>query len=91
MVATPYHRNADAILDSHQIMSGPPAQARLRLEERGVTHVVICPDLSWLPYVSPMREGSLYRDLVNGAYPPWVEELPAPADGIRILELTPPA
>ncbi len=89
VVATPYHRNEDGIMASHRVMSGTDAEARAIILERGITHIAICPNLFWLPYVGQDEEATVYGRLVAQDYPPWIRPLPADpsAPSIQILEI----
>jgi hypothetical protein len=81
VVATPHHRNADGILASHRIMGAQDLELAFSgIQQRGVSALVMCPDLDWKPLVRRDDEGTLYQRLVEGDPPPWLRgvQLPAP-------------
>lgn len=90
VVATPYHRNVDGIMDSYRVMSGDPEGARTLMASRGITHIVVCSQIAWIPYVELDAEGTFFGDLVGGVIPDWVLPVSTSEDvgGIRIFEVT---
>ncbi|MGI9625730.1 MAG: hypothetical protein ACR2QM_02760 [Longimicrobiales bacterium] len=90
VVATPYHRNTQGILDSHRIMSADQDTAKRLIEARGITHIVTCPQLFWVPYVAPDSEGTLYGMLARGVAPEWLSPVSVPPPGIGLWEVLQP-
>ncbi len=82
VLAGPYHRNADGILDLHTLFTSPGAEPLQIVRERNVELLLVCPSPSERAlYADPEPvPGSLYQQLVDGDPPPWVEpvELPEP-------------
>ena len=76
VMAAPYHRNEAGILDADRIFLAPPEDARLIMEERDVSFVVMClvepgrGGHDW--YVRTGGSDSFYGQLSNGNLPVWV-------------------
>ena len=82
VVATPYHRNAEGILASRDIMGAEDeAEIGARLRARGIRYVALCRTGAWLPLLVGETERSLHRRLVRGDAPGFMEaaELSGPA------------
>jgi hypothetical protein len=80
VVATPYHRNHEGILDSRDIMaSTDDGDALRRLERRGIGYVAVSRSGPWYPLLTGAGEASLYRRLQSGRAPDFLEEVPLPA------------
>ncbi|NJL18867.1 MAG: hypothetical protein HC901_00635, partial [Bdellovibrionaceae bacterium] len=94
VIATPYHGNSQGMLFWHETMRLPPADALVRLRERGVSHLLT----SSLPseqvflqtFVDP---GSLYETLRRGESVEGIAAVPLP-DALRkayhLYTVTPP-
>jgi hypothetical protein len=79
VVSTPYHRNAEGMLDSYRIMAAADAGAAKRIvERRGVRWVAMCRGQSWTPGVPLNQEGTLYDSLQKESPPPWLRPVPLP-------------
>jgi len=74
VIATPHHRNIDGILDAYDIMRLPPAEALLRIENRGIDALIICSPIDD-NYLAPIPQDSLYQRLVDNDVPPWLEKI----------------
>jgi len=87
VVATPYHRNADGILDSQRIMTiSDTAEARRLIAERGIDVVVPC------GFGAPADEESLVALLRRGVVPDWLVRRPLPGTdgGQAVYEVVSP-
>lgn len=82
VIATPYHRNADGLRDAYRIMSATDdAQASQLIEARDVDLILLCPGSHERGYYSfGANTAPFYEELVNGRLPPWIRELPLPAE-----------
>jgi hypothetical protein len=77
VVAGPYHRNAQGMLDSYGIMAaGEPEEAREAMRARGIDVVVFCTGEDWVPMVPRDSVGTLYHALGEDRPPPWLERIP---------------
>ena len=81
VVGAPYHRNTDGVRDSFDFFNAPIATARLILEKRGISLLVLCagmPELKGLPDAAPDAFVRLYA---AGTLPNWLklESLPGAA------------
>ncbi|MGL5837750.1 MAG: hypothetical protein ACRCY3_04540 [Sphingorhabdus sp.] len=76
VLASSHHRNEKAMRDHIDIYRLPPAQARLIVERRGLTHIVGCKDeAEMIGYQSRDPEG-LWAQLAKGNRPLWLEPVP---------------
>ncbi len=91
VIATPNHRNAAGIRDARAIMSAEnDAQAWKRIEERGVTWILLCPgSAESVLYRRPDQAPGFYDRLARGEYPAWLEPVPLPPDlgAFRMFEV----
>jgi asparagine N-glycosylation enzyme membrane subunit Stt3 len=91
VVATPYHRNAPGILDSHAIMSAmSPDQAWRLLASRRIGYLVTCRGRDWSPLVRGDQAGTLYAEMQRGRVPGWLRPVPLPealAGGYAVWEV----
>jgi hypothetical protein len=94
VVATPYHRNVDGILDSYRIMVSSPDSALNLIDRRGIRWIAVCQGEDWTPLVRPEEEGSLYRALQQGENIPSLEPVALPdslAEHFGLWKVTSPA
>lgn len=92
-VASPYHRNASGLLDSHTFMSATDdANARSIAEQRGIDWVVMCRHQPWFPIVTAGDEPTLHARLSESRSPSWLSEVPVPGNlgpALMVFEVTP--
>jgi len=85
VVAGPYHRNGQAILDAINAMERPPAEAKAIIDVRGVDYVAICSvskESAVAEYKAP--EG-LLSELLAGRPPNWLRPVQsAPGSALKI-------
>ncbi|NNF13735.1 MAG: hypothetical protein HKN72_10940 [Gemmatimonadetes bacterium] len=80
-VASPYHRNATGLLDSHTFMSATDDMTALSIaQERGIDWVVLCRDRPWFPVVTDGAEPTLHARLSGLRSPSWLTAVPLPGD-----------
>jgi len=80
-IATPYHRNGNGIADSHDAMAATdPAAARAWIDRRGVELVTVCKSGISPTWDSIADPDSLYRRLLAGRPPEWLEPVVLPVE-----------
>lgn len=89
VVAGPYHRAGDAILDTVRATSRPLAEARAIIDARDVNYVAICSTSREAAIAAETAPDTLVGALLSGARPAWLEPLPA-VDGttLRLWRVT---
>lgn len=88
VIATPMHRNDQGILYSHRIMTAAnPAEAKRLIAQRGITHVLWCQDMDWLPTVQPNSPGTFYADLQAARIPDWLTIVPTDRPGLKLARV----
>lgn len=89
VVAAPYHRDQQGLLDAFHFFDGPIAAGRDILSKRGVSLVVVCPgmaEMAGLPSASPDSFVKLYA---ANKLPAWLDEVSAPGSTLRIYRVLP--
>lgn len=89
VVAAPYHRDQQGLLDAFHFFDGPIAAGRDILARRGVSLVVVCrgmPELTSPPTAAP---DSFVRLSAAGKLPGWLREVSAPGAALTIYRVTP--
>ncbi|MBT5373523.1 MAG: hypothetical protein HOL06_02525, partial [Rhodospirillaceae bacterium] len=77
VVGTPYHRNAAAILDTHDVLSALDiGAAHDILARRKVDYVVLCTDSPEARVYREMPGETLFARLEAGTPPPWLRPVP---------------
>jgi hypothetical protein len=77
VVAGPYHRNGDAILDSIHAMRGSPEEARRIVEARNVDYVAICTTTREAALNAERAPDGLLALLMANHPPAWLEPVQA--------------
>ncbi len=77
VVAGPYHRNGQAILDAIGAMHGSPAEAKAIVDRRGVDYVAICAVSQESAIAAHKAPHGLLADLLTGETPDWLQPVPA--------------
>ena len=92
-VASPYHRNAAGLLDSHSFMAAVDlSKARDVAERRAIDWVVACTARSWFPVVQGDENGTLYSRLRANWTPAWLTPVALPdsmPESLRIFAVVP--
>ena len=81
VLAAPYHRNRDGILDAVAAFTSPPEKARTLLARRGVDYVAFCTTSGELDHLVEPGSDALAAALKRNAPPPWLAPVPDPAGG----------
>lgn len=78
VVAAPYHRNQEAVLDAFHFFNEPIDQARQILTARGISLVVICPAMKEIRGLVEHAPDSFISLYAEGKLPGWlVDESPS--------------
>jgi hypothetical protein len=86
VVAGPYHRAGDVILDvQHSFRSADPRVAEQVMQRHGATLLLICPGLSESTVYASEAPKGFYRQLVTGHVPDWLDPVPLPAGSPYLL------
>jgi hypothetical protein len=81
VLAAPYHRNRDGILDTVAAFTGPPDTARALLAGRGVDYVAFCATSLELDHLFEPGSDALAAALKRNAPPSWLAPVPDPGGG----------
>ncbi len=84
VVAAPYHRNQEAVLDAFRFFNQPIADARTILERRGVTLVVICPAMREIRGLVDHAPDSFVSLYAAGRLPAWLVDESRPPSPLKI-------
>jgi len=87
VVASPYHRNVDGILDGRRFLLGDEDTARGIVERRGVSIVAVCPSRERAYLGAAADDLSAFFGVVtSGDVPGWLMPVPASdSDDLRIF------
>jgi hypothetical protein len=86
VLASPYHRNVDGILDARRFMGGPPGEAALIAAERSVDLVALCEERDANYLGSDRPDGDLLSLVAEGRTPTWLIERPMES-AVRLFEV----
>jgi hypothetical protein len=80
VVATPFHRNAQGMLDAQSIMiATSDEEAHALIRKRGINLILIITDPGERRFYSTAPEGSIFYDhLKSGNYPVWIKKIELP-------------
>jgi hypothetical protein len=89
VIATPYHRNRDGIVDVHRIMTDPEeAVSRGLIDRRGADLLMICPNgPENLTYGEAAEKSSLFSRLLTNNPPRWLVPVSLPEDLAKSVKL----
>ena len=74
VVAAPYHRNEQGVLDAFRFFNEPIEESRAILEERGISLVVICPAMSEVRGLVAHSARSFVTLYAEDKLPAWLHE-----------------
>jgi len=82
VIATPYHRNGQAMIDTYDIMTAETDnKARDLINNRGINMVLLCPDSSERVFYSTETQiSTFYKRLRRGPIPDWLNRVELPDD-----------
>jgi hypothetical protein len=89
VVAAPYHRNQEAVLDAFHFFNQPITEARKILAARGIGLVVICPAMKEIRGLVDHTPDSFVSLYAAGKLPPWLVDQSLPASPLRIYAVMP--
>ncbi len=78
VIAGPYHRNDDQIVDVHHAFIGTPDQARAIAKKHGATYLLICPNMAEGTLHKSHNRNGLYAQLMANKVPGWLTPVPLP-------------
>lgn len=87
VVAAPYHRAERGVRAAFDFFNGPIGAAREILRERGVTLVVICPDMPEMRGQPDAAADGFVRLFAAGTLPGWLEEISPPDAVLRVFRV----
>ena len=78
-VASPYHRNAEGLLDSRAFMAATdPSTSRRIADRRGIDWVIVCLGHDWFPRLGLRNASILYSRLSSSRQPTWLRRVTLP-------------
>ncbi|HEX2813906.1 MAG TPA: hypothetical protein VHO04_14620 [Sphingopyxis sp.] len=90
VVATPHHRNREAMADTLRIFIGDPAKAEALVRKQKATLVVYCPGANDFSQYRRVSKASLAARLYAGTPPAWLERVALPGDtGLAVWRVKP--
>ncbi len=72
IVASGYHRNADAMRDVIKTFIGTPNEARAILKRRNIDYLVVCPGVNEMLIYENYNPQGFWSQLSAGTTPPWL-------------------
>jgi hypothetical protein len=89
VVAAPYHRAQQGVRDAFRFFNEPIAVARGILDARGVTLVVICPQMKEIRGMVDHTPDSFVSLYAAGKLPAWLVDESKPGSALKIYALAP--
>ncbi len=89
VVAAPYHRNEQGVLDAFRFFNGPIEEARAILDARGVTLVVTCPAMPEMGGLGISAPDSFVKLAPADALPGWLVDQSLPGAPLRVYAVLP--
>lgn len=90
VVAAPYHRNGEAVLDAFRFFNGPIEDGRKILAARGVTLVVICPAMKEIRGLVDFTADSFVALYAEDRLPPWLVEQSSAGSPLKVYAIAGP-
>jgi hypothetical protein len=84
VVAAPYHRNQQGVRDAFAFFDEPIGKARAILAARGISLVVICPEMLALQASNAVPD-SFGRLYARGALPAWLDDVSVPGSALKVF------
>jgi hypothetical protein len=75
VVAAPYHRNEEGVLDAFRFFNRPVAEARAMAEDRGLGLLVTCPAMPEMRGPGLDEPGTVLSLLAAGTPPDWLQDV----------------
>jgi hypothetical protein len=90
LVATPHHRNKEAMADSIRVFAGDPGQAEALVRKQKATLIVFCRTANDFSKYRGARKDGLAAQLYAGTPPAWLEAVPiASRAGLSVWRVKP--
>jgi hypothetical protein len=89
VVAAPYHRDQQGLLDTFHFFNGPIEAGRAILEARGIGLVVICPQMAEIRGFVPHTPDSFITLYAERKLPGWLVDQSLPDSPLQIYAVTP--
>jgi hypothetical protein len=89
VVAAPYHRNQEAVLDAFHFFNQPIAEARDILDARGIGLVVFCPSMAEIRGFVDHAPDSFVSLFAAGKLPAWLVDQSLPTSPLKIYAVMP--
>jgi len=89
VVAAPYQRDQAGVLDAFHFFNHPIAEARQILASRGVTLVVVCPQMPEMNGQPDAAPDSFVKLFAAGKLPDWLTPISAPGDVLKVFRAAP--
>ncbi|MHA4839175.1 hypothetical protein [Sphingopyxis sp. MSC1_008] len=90
LVATPHHRNKEAMADSIRVFAGDPGQAEALVRKQAATLIAFCRTANDFSKYRRARKDALAAELYAGTPPVWLEAVPiASRAGLSVWRVKP--
>lgn len=89
VVAAPYHRNEQGVLDTFRFFNGPIEEGRAILRARGIALVAICPAMSEVRGLVAHTADSFVSLFAAGTLPGWLREMSAAGAPLKVYSVEP--
>jgi hypothetical protein len=89
VVAAPYHRNEQGVLDAFRFFNGPIEAAKAILKARGISLVVICPAMKEIRGLVDHTPDSFVTLFAEGKLPAWLRDVSLPGSALKIYSVEP--
>jgi hypothetical protein len=92
LVATPHHRNKEAMADSIRVFADDPARAEALVRKQEASLIVFCRTANDFSLYRRARKDGLAAQLYAGKPPTWLEAVPVSTKaGLSVWRVKPPA
>jgi hypothetical protein len=90
LVATPHHRNKEAMADSIRVFAGDPRSAEALVRKQTATLIIFCRTANDFAKYRKARKDALAAQLYAGKPPIWLEAMPiASRAGLSVWRVKP--
>ena len=89
VVAAPYHRNQQGVLDAFRFFNGPIDNARAILDTRDIDLVVLCPGMPELQGMPDRAKDSFVNLYATGDLPAWLADVSLPDSPLQVFAVLP--
>ncbi|MDO8360803.1 MAG: hypothetical protein Q7T08_12300 [Devosia sp.] len=89
VVAAPYHRNQQGVMDAFRFFNGPIEEGRAILAARGVSLVVVCPAMKEIRGLVEHTPDSFVTLFAAGRLPDWLVDRSLPDSPLRVYAVAP--